>query len=280
LEEKSKEQRYLADDEIDLYELCLVLKKRAKLILGILLGAVLLTGVISFMMTPVYRSSFIVRMPTVSTLSKETIISAAETEKIINGLKGLRDKRNKDLSERLEINENKIHDLVSLTAKVPGNQENFVEITTDVYDPSLVSKLRTGVIDYLNRNQYVKERIALERKNLIQMEQEIQTRIDGIDGLKDFVVNQIKKGRIRDLGFNPIDLDKTVIDLKQRLYDTENDLQLLKGFEVAVEPTIPQKPVKPKKVLYMALAGITSLFISIFIAFIMEWAEWNKKVTK
>jgi LPS O-antigen subunit length determinant protein (WzzB/FepE family) len=280
LEEKSKEQRYLADDEIDLYELCLVLKKRAKLILGILLGAVLLTGVISFMMTPVYRSSFIVRMPTVSTLSKETIISAAETEKIINGLKGLRDKRNKDLSERLEINENKIHDLVSLTAKVPGNQENFVEITTDVYDPSLVSKLRTGVIDYLNRNQYVKERIALERKNLIQMEQEIQTRIDGIDGLKDFVVNQIKKGRIRDLGFNPIDLDKTVIDLKQRLYDTENDLQLLKGFEVAVEPTIPQKPVKPKKVLYMALAGITSLFISIFIAFIMEWAERNKKVTK
>ena len=86
MEEKSKEQTYLGDDEIDLYELCLVLKKRYKLILGIFVIAVLMAGVISFRMTPVYRSSFIVRIPTVPTRSNETIISAAETEKMINEL--------------------------------------------------------------------------------------------------------------------------------------------------------------------------------------------------
>ncbi len=50
-------QQYVEDDEIDLYELWLVLKKRKKLIIGLFLFAVIFTTIISFIMTPIYRST-------------------------------------------------------------------------------------------------------------------------------------------------------------------------------------------------------------------------------
>lgn len=279
MEETGKSQIYVDEDEIDLYELCLVVKKRFKLILAIFIIAVLSTGVISSIMTPVYRSSFIVRVPTVSANSNEQIISIAETEKIINELRKLiEDGRTKDLSEKLGINENKIDELTSLTVEVPRNEKNFVEITADVYKPLLVNDLEKGILDYLNKNRYVKERVSLRRESLIRLKQDIQAKINEIEGLRDFVIGQIKKGKVKDLGFNPIDLDNAVINLKQRLNNIKNDIQLLRGFEVVIEPAIPQKPVKPKKLLNVAIAGITSLFFGIFLAFLMEWIEKNKRV--
>ena len=54
--EKLSERELRQEDEIDLYELWLILKKRKKLILGIFLTATVLTAIVSFLMTPIYRS--------------------------------------------------------------------------------------------------------------------------------------------------------------------------------------------------------------------------------
>jgi uncharacterized protein involved in exopolysaccharide biosynthesis len=47
--------------------------------------------------------------------------------------------------------------------------------------------------------------------------------------------------------------------------------------EVIDYPILPDKPVKPKKKLMVAVAGITSIFLGIFIAFFLEWLENIKK---
>ena len=51
----SQEKIYLEEDEINLYEYFLVLKKRYKLIVCIILVSVLITGIISYMQTPIYE---------------------------------------------------------------------------------------------------------------------------------------------------------------------------------------------------------------------------------
>jgi uncharacterized protein involved in exopolysaccharide biosynthesis len=47
--------------------------------------------------------------------------------------------------------------------------------------------------------------------------------------------------------------------------------------EVIDYPILPDKPVKPKKKLMVAVAGITSIFLGIFIVFFLEWLENIKK---
>ncbi len=54
--EEEKRERVYEEDEIDLYELWQVLIKRKKLILTIFVAVTSLTAVVSFLLTPVYRS--------------------------------------------------------------------------------------------------------------------------------------------------------------------------------------------------------------------------------
>lgn len=43
--------------------------------------------------------------------------------------------------------------------------------------------------------------------------------------------------------------------------------------EVIDPPSVPDIPVKPKKALIVTVAGVTSLFLGIFLAFFLEWIE-------
>lgn len=54
--------------------------------------------------------------------------------------------------------------------------------------------------------------------------------------------------------------------------------KLLMGFDVAVKPVVLMKPVRPKKTLTIAVAEITALFFSIFLAILLEWVEKQKQL--
>ncbi len=47
--------------------------------------------------------------------------------------------------------------------------------------------------------------------------------------------------------------------------------------EVIDYPVLPDKPVKPKKKLMVAVAGVSSIFLGIFLVFFLEWLENIRK---
>lgn len=53
----------------------------------------------------------------------------------------------------------------------------------------------------------------------------------------------------------------------------EQAIKNLKGVEIVKQPYISNKAVKPKIKMNIALAGITSLFAGIFLAFFIEYVE-------
>lgn len=209
------------------------------------------------------------------TYSEKPIISPSETESIVSELNELiKEGRLNELSKKLNMNPNRLSELVKISASTPRVEKGFIEVTIDVYNPELILPVKNSLVEYLNNTPYVKKRISLERESLNHLKEEILRKINEIEGLKEYVIDEIKQGKVKNIRFNPIDLDKEVINLKQQLKDIEKDIALLKGIEVVAEPNIPVKPSRPRKKLIVALAGFTSLFFGIFFAFL--WSGWRK----
>jgi LPS O-antigen subunit length determinant protein (WzzB/FepE family) len=184
-----------------------------------------------------------------------------------------------NLSKKLGIEQDRVEKIKSLdaaTLKIKDKDSYIISITAELVDPALIKELSKNIVAYLNSTPYVRERLDLEKERLVHLRIETQSKLNEIEELKDFVVNQIKSGKFKDLGFSPVALDREVIDLKQRLKDLDKRITLLRGFEISVEPVVSVKPVKPKRTLYVATAGIVSLFIAVFLAFFLEWVR-NRK---
>lgn len=276
----------LKERDIDLYDLYNIIKKRFILIAGTVLSVVLITVIINYLTPPVYRSSFIIRVfntttaernPTIITTEKNPIISTGEVEKLISELDLLRkEKQLNELSKRLNLKDDQIKKVVKFDAKTTRDSKDVVEITLEIYDQGLIMDLKNGIVQYLNQNPYVNERISMWKESNLHLKTEIQAKIQEIDEFKNFVIVQIRKDRAKYLGFNPLQLDEEVINLKQRLMDLDNATKMIRGFVVTIEPEIPRTPLRPKKMQNIIIACTVSLLISILLSFIMEWFEKNK----
>jgi hypothetical protein len=131
-------------------------------------------------------------------------------------------------------------------------------------------------VQYLNQNQYLNERITLLKENNIHLKEEIESKIQGMEAFKNVILTKVKDGRNIYLGFNPLQLDEEIINLKQKVIELENLIKLLKGVEVTVEPDVPFKPIKPQTLKNVAIAGLLSLLGGIFLALFIEWFEKQK----
>jgi hypothetical protein len=223
-------------------------------------------------MKPVYRTEMVVQVPHVG----QKILpdyAASDLQRLINILK---EERIDEAAVLLGVSRETIGVVEKISYKLPGGGKGFLKVFINVYQTGVIPEIAKGILDYLNKNQYVKDALEIEKKPLKALEREIQGKIEAIESLKNFVVNEIRNGRVKDLGFNPIDLDDRVIELKEKLNEVEKKMSLLRGYEMVVEPVVPQEPVKPDRALIVLFAFISSIFMGVFIAFFVEYIEKAK----
>ncbi|MCU0577219.1 MAG: Wzz/FepE/Etk N-terminal domain-containing protein [Desulfobacterota bacterium] len=83
--EEHRMHQWEDDDEIDLIDLATVLAKRKKLIVGMAVGAALVTAVISLIMTPVYRAETKILSPQTSSSMAAQIMSQLGAASVLLG---------------------------------------------------------------------------------------------------------------------------------------------------------------------------------------------------
>jgi len=96
--------------------------------------------------------------------------------------------------------------------------------------------------------------------------------------LRDEQLKYLSMKRDLDLAQNKYDLLKQGYN-EAKILGTMN----MENLKLALEPTMPEKPVKPNKKLNIAIAGVAALFFSILLAFFLEYMENtqnNKKEAK
>ncbi len=263
------------EDEIDLYELWLVLKKRKVYILTTTL-IFLLFGVVYTLISPnVYRSSAIVALPTTNT-NTNIIVDFHTTEKIIEALnKKLKEsgysKLPAEIRESFKKAEVKNVDAESLGRR--GNRDVFI-LNVEGLNKDDLSEALLSVLNFLNNNSYVKNMIN-EQKTLIKkqigiLKRELPKVEKELSSIKKELLTSKK---IKIVGFNPLDLDKKLIDLKTELMNLNYTLNSgIHGYEV-IYSSLSDNPVKPKRKLILAVSFVSGLFLGIFVAFFVEWLE-------
>ena len=105
--------------------------------------------------------------------------------------------------------------------------------------------------------------------------------------LRQIKTSKVQNQNLPDYQFNlqklqmQMNLMTNLLNYLAQQYETAKAQEIKENitFQVIDPPYVPdkRKPYKPKKVLILAVAGVTGLFLGIFLAFFREWLENVKR---
>ncbi len=248
MEERRREES-LYEDEIDLYDLWLRLKRRWKVILGTLILCLTASGVYILTAKPVYEGRFIIKPrqdPTIENINEPVpILTSRELVESI-----------KNLSPRTP-------DVRTVSPKLIREAES-VEVTVEVYRPEAVREVYKEIIDKLENLPYVKERLNTVKALLSSEREELIRTLNRLEEMT----------RIFDRSGRPyFNIYSDIAEIKIRLKEIESELKNIKAFDTLLPPKIPDRPSKPKKALILGVSFVSALFLGIFLALFLEWLE-------
>lgn len=235
-----KQEKYPIEDEIDLMDYLRVILKRKIFILVIFLLAVIITGILSFLWPKTYEIETVLRVGGFEknfTEDPEALATAIEAGRYEFSVR-----------QALNIAEK---DYPVVKAEHPKDT-SLVKMKTESVDTETAKRILSEHIELIlakHQQEIEKETIALETRT-----KELQESLDLLKSQKLYA-------------------DKGIADLQLTVSSIRSRLSLLEPTEVIKPPTVSESPVKPRPLLNIAVAGILSLFIGVFLAFGREWWE-------
>ena len=245
MEEKTVREKY--EDEIDVYELLLILKKRIKLIGAIVFISIIITTIITFLMPNIYRARAII------------YVDYLLTPVLLKNLQLVQ----QDMSD-------KIHFILPVENVRPKLNNICLSILNSVEFKNKILKIfqKNYEKKIINKKRFLKWDLAkIDRKtNTIKITYEHKDR-KVAEAIVKVALAELKK-ELKKLSKN---YEKALF---KNSYDLKNNFFILNVIE---KPLSLDEPVKPKRKLIIAVSGISSLFIGIFLAFFFEWLNSVKE---
>lgn len=266
------------EDEIDLRDYIRVILKRKKVILAVFFVAVITATIVSFLMPKIYETTSVIQIGSIDGLlinkqeAKEILLSNIFLEPIIKEL-------NLVVSpKQLNI---KIEDI---------GDTNLLRIKVEYPDPDKVVKINMAVANsFISQSQLIyQQRLSLFNERLKELEVEVKNVQDEIKRTQDLIaqVSTLSGISQQEVGLRIILLQNTLPNYEEHfnnIMNQRNDLKMLltkaKDFKVTDFPLKPDSPIKPNKKLNIAISGVVSLFIGIFLAFLIEYRDKIKQGT-
>ena len=272
------------DDEIDLYELLMVLARRWKLILGIFIAGVVVSAAVSlFLLKPVYKSSFLIKIN--KDIIKNNNLANQKFQIFIRYI----DSINYDIikhhygliSKRLGITVNLSKRISSISASQIKNS-NLVKITVYFYKTKGIRDIASGISKGINNFKYFAV-LGVKNKKYLQLEKTVLPKnLDAMDyimnNMSKFIINAGENGKFLLMYAHPNSFINEIYNLKTMIYNVNYDLKhrLYLPFSLVSKPIVPSVPFKPNNKLIVAVSGISALFFGVFLAFFLEFIKNGK----
>ena len=304
--EKSEKPAYVSDDdEIDLYELGMVLARRWKLILGIFVAAIIISATVSlFLLKPVYKSSMLIKSNVdainniktsnhkifvVKVLNNPNVNQNIKTyqefqilTQYINAINSNLSTGNYALiSKQFGIPVNSVKHLNSLSVRQVKNS-GLISVTIYVHKTKGFKSTAKGILKGINDSKYFTALSLKNKKYLLYKKALLIKELDKMnyimDNLNMLVRGAGENGKLLLMYAHPKSFLQEAGTLKTEIHKINYDLKhrLYLPFSLVSVPFAPSVPFKPNKKLIVAVSGISALFFGIFLAFFIEFIEKNK----
>jgi capsular polysaccharide biosynthesis protein len=273
-----RRENYYCDDEIDLYELWLLLRKRKWIVLFTTLFFLILSLAYLYITKPVYRLEHYLALP----IFKNAAVTESLSTQLEKGITVLNTYlENQDYSQvasLLNLSENDVRNLVSIDilAKARKKEKAIFAFSIDSYDRESLTKFDYAFLNYLKSLPSVSQTLFLYRKELKDKLSFYKGRLGEVLNVAEEAKKKVLSTNSEVIGFNPVSLETTIVNYQSQIASLERELKELVPFK-DINRVIYNKPVKPKKKLVIAVALISGLFIGVFLVFFLEWLDSMKK---
>lgn len=278
-------------DEIDLLDLflkfVLIVKNNALTILLFFIFGTVIGTLYYYSSKKVFENTLLVR---------STILTDASSKIIINNLNDLLKEDNKaEVSRLLTLTPEEAGNISSIKIESDELKENtninmekkpgvlyLLKIRT--YNQDFLPKLQTGLINFIEKSEYVKVRVEQNKKNLTELVKKSEEEIKSLESLKErfYEGSFFREKKDGSILFDPTEINSKIIELTEKKHEYQNELELVESVQV-IQPFIAlQKPVSPNLALTISAGAFFGMvMVGIFIAFksvrkLVRMAEANQ----
>ncbi|MDQ7039301.1 MAG: Wzz/FepE/Etk N-terminal domain-containing protein [Aquificota bacterium] len=256
MEERKREE--FQEEELDLYELFLKIRKRWKVVA--LSFSLFLLGSLLYILTarPVYETNFILKINNLTLKEiRAPVLTPKDVSEIINRI---------DLS---------VENLVSVKALPQRNVRDSVLVKMEAYTTKALKEAYEELIrrikDYPTVSRLRKDAEILIRGKL----EELRRNLSAMEKKKAIVEKRILSGE--EVYFDPLSMDRNLMAVRNEIRRLEVLVNRISVIDVVVEPRFAEEPSKPKKGLILSTAGVSGLFLGVFLALLAEYIQSVRK---
>ena len=256
------ETEIISEEEVNLYDCWKVIVKRKILIIGLFIVIVGSTAIGSFLMPKVYRGEV-----NLSVIDNSVSSNIDISKELVDIMGNIDSEKKKMILPKTYIS------VKSVKLRALKEAKNKIVATMDVKSTDAISVAISELVDFLNNIESVKASLKEEREILTQRSIELSNILKTAPDLLVAYNKLIREGKLTIVGFNPIELNKRIADIKIEKIAVEQALSRLKDgrIQIMTPPYISNKPVSPKILQNIFVAGILSLFIGIALVFLIEY---------
>jgi len=261
------------DDEIDLYELWLILKKRKRWVFGTIATFLAIALLYLFVAAPKFKSHAVYGWEGIE-------ISSSVLSDAVNNLNtALREENYPYVAKKLNLPESEVKKIRSIEPQIGKrkSETNTLKVQITTTSRELIPTLSDRLKAVFNELPPVKEAIEFKKKSLATSIKTTLEQIKGLEKLKKELTDKlpsVKDPQLLSTILQQItQIETQILDKKATIEEMKLELEQVKGVGIAVKPIVPQKPSSPKPKLVIAVALISGLFTGVFLAFFREWVE-------
>ncbi|MFA5386560.1 MAG: Wzz/FepE/Etk N-terminal domain-containing protein [Candidatus Paceibacterota bacterium] len=290
------------EDEIDLMDYVKVILKRKLFILSLFLAAVIVAAIFSFLSPKIYKIDTVLE---IGKIGGETVESPKQLMGRIEGdVYGALIRTKLDIPEieypiiKVENPEDTSVIKMEIESSDTEKSEKVLDEKNELIVTEHQGKIELGKELLRKRIELLEEDIKVSQKDIerteikiVSLGQEQSSLEEKVDALEGILIYQqdpgtqfalfdtkekleAKKQEIENRYLQINALEKQINDLKNQINSLENQIENIQPTLIIKDPTVSEKPISPRPLLNMAIAGILGLFIGTFLAFGREW--WEK----
>jgi hypothetical protein len=264
---------------MELQEILSDIKKHWKLFLSVFFIFILAALWRSYSSRPYYHFEFLIKTPNLIEYEKTPLVSDVELRMLAKELETYRRIKNYELiAGRMGVSKDMFDNIKSMQSNFVQSKDksNILEFAINVYDTTRTEEIRRGILNFLNNNEYVKEKLNSEREKLTSLKNNFQTEIGKMGepasllaaNSRDSVTNLLKNAFARNLIAEKTKLMAEIYLINVRLED-------LQGFKIIQQPSIAQR-VEPRMLRNIIIAGFLSFMVSVFIVLLLKFIRASR----